>query len=70
CGHIHPGIKLKGKGKQFVKLSCFYVKENQIILPSFGTFTGNYFVSPTKNEQIYAIVDKEVVKIVLKTIFN
>jgi DNA ligase-associated metallophosphoesterase len=70
CGHIHPGIKLKGKGKQFVKLSCFYVKENQIILPSFGTFTGNYYVSPTKNEQIYAIVDKEVVKIVLKTIFN
>ena len=66
CGHIHPGIKLKGKGKQFVKLSCFYVKENQIILPSFGMFTGNYYVSPSRNEQIYAIVDKEVVKIELE----
>jgi DNA ligase-associated metallophosphoesterase len=66
CGHIHPGIKLKGKGKQFLKLSCFYVKENQIILPAFGMFTGNFYVTPSKNEQIYAIVDDEVVKIVLK----
>ena len=39
-GHIHPGIVLYGKAKQAVKLSCFAISENQIILPAFSKFTG------------------------------
>ncbi|QTD38935.1 ligase-associated DNA damage response endonuclease PdeM [Polaribacter batillariae] len=39
-GHIHPGVFIKGKGKQRIKLPCFQVTENQLILPAFSLFTG------------------------------
>lgn len=39
-GHIHPGYVLKGKGKQFIKLPCYQVFENHIVLPAFSKFTG------------------------------
>jgi DNA ligase-associated metallophosphoesterase len=39
-GHIHPGVKLKGIGRQTLKLPCFLVSPQQIILPAFSLFTG------------------------------
>lgn len=39
-GHIHPGHVLKGKGKQFIKLPCYQVFDNHIVLPAFSKFTG------------------------------
>jgi len=39
-GHIHPGYVLKGRGKQFIKLPCYQVFDNHIILPAFSKFTG------------------------------
>ncbi|WP_439129535.1 ligase-associated DNA damage response endonuclease PdeM [Polaribacter sp.] len=39
-GHIHPGVFIKGKGKQRIKLPCFQISENQLILPAFSLFTG------------------------------
>lgn len=40
CGHIHPGISIKGKGKSYLTLPCFYLQETQMTLPAFGSFTG------------------------------
>ncbi|PQJ80318.1 ligase-associated DNA damage response endonuclease PdeM [Polaribacter porphyrae] len=39
-GHTHPGVSIKGKGKQRIKLPCFQVTESQLILPAFSLFTG------------------------------
>ncbi|MBU4538479.1 MAG: ligase-associated DNA damage response endonuclease PdeM [Weeksellaceae bacterium] len=39
-GHIHPGVVFQGKARQAVKLPCFAVSENQLILPAFSKFTG------------------------------
>lgn len=40
CGHIHPGVIVHGKARQKIKLPCFAVSENQLILPAFSKFTG------------------------------
>ena len=32
CGHIHPSFLLKGKGRQKIKLPCFYISKTNIIL--------------------------------------
>jgi len=61
CGHIHPGYKMRGPGKQLLKLSCFYINENQMILPAFGEFTGNYFMKPDAGDRIFAITGNEVI---------
>lgn len=61
CGHLHPGFKLNGAGKQQVKLRCFYKSGEQMILPAFGEFTGNYWISPNVGDQVFVITKKEVI---------
>jgi len=61
CGHLHPGFKLNGAGRQQVKLSCFYKSGEQLILPAFGEFTGNYWISPNVGDQVFVITKKEVI---------
>lgn len=63
CGHIHPGIKLKGLGKQFLSLSCFFRKANQMIFPAFGEFTGNFYLIPEQNDKVYALAKEEIIEI-------
>ena len=63
CGHVHPGVKLQGIGRQNVRLACFFKSENQLILPAFGNFTGKHTLSPSKRDEIYVIVEGEVVRV-------
>ncbi len=62
-GHIHPGIRLKGLGKQSLSIPCFVKKSNQMILPAFGTFTGKYIISPNSEDQVFAVTEDEVIRI-------
>ena len=63
CGHLHPGIKLKGLGRQFLSLPCFFRKTNQLIFPAFGEFTGNSYLIPTENDRVYAIAKDEIIEV-------
>jgi DNA ligase-associated metallophosphoesterase len=63
AGHIHPGVKLTGKGKSVLKLPCFYFGERQGILPAFGGFTGLGMIQPERNSQVFVIAEDEVLKL-------
>ena len=63
CGHVHPGYRLRGEGRQHLKLSCFYKKKNQLILPAFGAFTGHYMIEPKDDEDVYVVSEDLVVSI-------
>lgn len=63
CGHIHPGVRLVGKGRQQITLPCFAFSERQAILPSFGTFTGRVAIHSDKTDRIFAIVKEKVLAI-------
>lgn len=63
CGHIHPAVRLRGTGRQSLKLPCFFQSEEQMILPAFGEFTGTYVVEPKKNDTIYVIAKEQIIKI-------
>lgn len=63
CGHLHPGIQLRGMGRQFLSLACFFRKPNQLIFPAFGEFTGNSYVIPTENDKVYVITKEEVMEV-------
>lgn len=60
AGHIHPGARLLGKGRQALLLPCFYFGKDQGILPAFGSFTGLYPVRVVKGDQVFVIADGEV----------
>ena len=61
AGHIHPGIKLRGIGRQNATISCFYFGEKQAILPAFGKFTGNYCIEVDKKAKVFGIVGQKLV---------
>ena len=65
-GHIHPSIVLEGKGRQFLKLPCFFRMPNQLILPAFGEFTGTYVMEPKEEDKVYVITKEDVVEVQLK----
>lgn len=59
-GHIHPGVRLRGSGRQTISLPCFYASGKQLVLPAFGCFTGKHIVRPKKADSIYVIADGEM----------
>ena len=60
-GHVHPGIRLRGPGKQALRFPCFYFGPEHAILPAFSRFTGTYLVEPKKGDVVYALVENELV---------
>lgn len=61
-GHIHPAVRISGKGRTSLKLDCYCHDDERLILPAFGTFTGNKIVDPTHHKHIYVIAGEEVMK--------
>ncbi|MFK7834496.1 MAG: ligase-associated DNA damage response endonuclease PdeM [Winogradskyella sp.] len=59
-GHTHPGVMIKGKGKQKLKLPCFQVTKNQLILPAFSLFTGLNTRNEPKDCKNYAFTDTSI----------
>ena len=59
-GHIHPAVQLKGKGRQAMKLPCFYFGKHRGILPAFGKFTGTYVIEPQQNDDVFIIVKSQI----------
>jgi len=61
CGHIHPGVYLRGKGRDAVTLSCFSFGAFQAILPSFGKFTGRVAVQHQETDRVFGILNDKVI---------
>jgi DNA ligase-associated metallophosphoesterase len=62
-GHIHPGIKIKGAGKQSLYFPCFYFGETYTVLPAFSRFTGLSKMEIKPGDKIFAIVENQIIKI-------
>ncbi len=62
-GHLHPGIIVRGLGKQSLRFPCFYFTEKQAILPAFSHFSGLALIEPKKKDQVYAIVNQSILQI-------
>lgn len=63
AGHIHPGVILKGKAKQRMRMQCFYFGNSSAILPAFGNLTGKFIIQPKKEDEIFVTTGKEVIKL-------
>ena len=63
AGHLHPAIRLRGKGRQSIKVPCFYFSKKQGIIPAFGSFTGTAALKVEENDQVYAIAEKQVIQV-------
>jgi len=62
-GHIHPGIIMKGIGKQALRMPCFYFNKDYAVLPAFGKFTGMHPIKPTHSDAVFALAGNSILKI-------
>jgi uncharacterized protein len=62
-GHIHPGIRLSGAGKQSLYFPCFYFGKEYAVLPAFSHFTGVALIDPEEDENVFAIVKNKLVQL-------
>lgn len=67
CGHLHPGLRLRGKARQSVRIPCFHWTGNLLILPSFGNFTGLALIQPKEEDRIWIISGERVIPILSDT---
>lgn len=66
AGHLHPGARLEGRGRQGVVLPCFWLSPTQLILPAFGSFTGLATIRPGANDRVWIIVEDQIMEATLK----
>lgn len=62
-GHIHPVTVLKGRARERLRLPCFVVASDHILLPAYGAFTGGHVYTPAGDETLYVIADQSVIKL-------
>lgn len=55
-GHIHPGIRINGMGRQSIHLPCFYFGASYAVLPAFSRFTGTVSIEPERDDNVFAIL--------------
>lgn len=63
AGHVHPGIRLQGSGRQSLRLPCFFWSNNQLLLPAFGSFTGLALVRPLRDDLVFAVTEDRVIQL-------
>jgi uncharacterized protein len=64
AGHVHPGIRMHGAGRQSLRLPCFFFGSNVAILPAFGDFTGLADIEPAEGDRVFGIADSIVLRVV------
>lgn len=60
-GHLHPGVRITGGGRQTLHFPCFYFTPSYCILPAFSRFTGIAVIKPKENDQVFAIVNQSII---------
>ena len=63
CGHIHPAYRSYSKTDSLGKLPCFWLSEQQLVLPAIGKFTGTKIIRPSKADRTWVIAGNQVVEV-------
>jgi DNA ligase-associated metallophosphoesterase len=63
AGHLHPAVRLSGRGGASVRLPCFRVGASQMVLPAFGDFTGGATIVRAEGERIFAVAPPRVIEV-------
>lgn len=63
AGHVHPAVVLRGRGRERVRLPCYWFGGAVAVLPAFGAFTGTCEISPQPGDRVYVIAEDRVLAV-------
>ena len=61
AGHLHPGARLIGRGRQRQRLPCFWISGRVCVLPAFGDFTGMAIIEPRPEDRVFVVAGDTVI---------
>lgn len=67
AGHVHPAVRLSGKGRDTVRVPCFARRGHQLILPAFGAFTGAHTLRDFDGLTLYPLTPSHVFELPAST---
>jgi DNA ligase-associated metallophosphoesterase len=63
AGHVHPAVRMTGKGRDRARLPCFLLRPDHAILPAFGEFTGTFTLAPRPDDRVFVVAGDTVVPV-------
>lgn len=63
AGHIHPAIRLAGRGRQKERVACFLFRAEFGLLPAFGTFTGKADIILQSTDRAFAVTQEQIIEL-------
>ncbi len=61
-GHIHPVVMIR-EGSTKLRLPCFWLRENTLTLPAFGSMTGGWVVKKNRRDRIIATTGSKLFEV-------
>ncbi len=62
-GHLHPSISVALSGRDRVRLKCFWLRRDGLVLPAFGGWTGTHGIEPSGGDRVFACVESHILEI-------
>ena len=62
-GHVHPGARLSGPGREHSWLPCFWFGREIAVLPAFGEFTGLADIDASPGDRVWVVAGGEVIAV-------
>lgn len=63
AGHWHPVARIPDGRRTSLRLPCFLFREQTLVLPSFGSFTGGAIIDPEPGDRIFIPLRGQVVEL-------
>lgn len=62
-GHWHPVVRVAGGKRDSLRLPCFLYRNNTLVLPSFGSFTGGAVLTSKRDDRVFVALRENVIEL-------
>lgn len=63
AGHWHPVVKIPDGKRTSLRLPCFLFRDNTLVLPAFGSFTGGAILDTKPDDRVFVALRDQVVEL-------
>lgn len=63
AGHWHPVVKIPDGKRTSLRLPCFLLRGNTLVLPAFGSFTGGSILDAKPRDRVFVALRDQVVEL-------
>lgn len=69
AGHLHPSIRVwAAGGGDAARRPCYWLSNNQLVIPAFGGFTGTAGINPRPDDRVFVQAGDELVEVPIVTV--